>query len=96
MTQHIPQTLNTQTHLKAQIGFREVIFLLFSLVLLVSCSRNSDTSQAGPGNQTVDANFKVHRDKDGSVTGEPGASPYEGRTGASPSPSASLSVSPSQ
>jgi hypothetical protein len=39
-----------------------------------------DTSKSGNTNQTVDQNMKVHRDNDGSVTGKPGVSPYEGRT----------------
>lgn len=70
-----------------------VVTFVFSLQ---ACDRTGGTSKAGPSNQTVDSEFRVHRDKDGSVTGEPGVSPYEGRNDqqAGSTPSASPSAKP--
>ena len=78
---------------------------VFSLAtsLLISgsaCNRGGGTSKSGPGNQTVDSNFHVHRDKDGSVPGQPGISPYEGtlkqkRAEATPTPKPQIKRKPS-
>lgn len=55
--------------------------IAFTLVFIFSaCDRGGTTSRSGPSNQTVDSEFRVHRDKDGSVVGQPGISPYEGVT----------------
>ncbi len=52
---------------------------LVCLAAIPGCTdRTEGTSKAGRGNRTIDPDFHVHIDKDGSVTGEPGQSPYEG------------------
>lgn len=65
------------------MGKSRVLLFFTALGLAVAaCDRGTGgTSKSGPGNQTVDSEFRVHHDPDGSVAGRPGVSPYEGRVG---------------
>jgi hypothetical protein len=57
-----------------------IAWVALSGLLAAACDRGTGgTSKAGPAAQTVDSEFRVHRDPDGSVPGRPGISPYEGR-----------------